>query len=176
MKFLGKKLFFIFFWLILSNISHSSEISDIKNLVITEVPEKLKNVSFTNEINENISTEDLRGKVIIINFWAIWCKPCREEMASLDSLAENGLFKNLVIFPINVGSDTVEKSKKFYNEIKIKNLSLFFDKNLKLAKQFSLRGIPTSILINKNGEEFARVVGSIDFNDKAFVSWLQKYD
>ena len=45
-----------------------------------------------------------------------------------------------------------------------------------MAKKFSLRGIPTTILINKKGKEFARVVGSIDFNDKEFIEWLENFD
>ena len=67
-------------------------------------------------------------------------------------------------------------SEKFYNSVGIKNRKLFFDKTNDLANFFLLRGIPTSILINKDGQEFARVVGSIDFQDKKLVEWLRYYD
>ena len=52
----------------------------------------------------------------------------------------------------------------------------FDDDTAKLANSFSLRGIPTSVIINKNGEEFARIMGTIDFTDKKFVEWLRKYN
>jgi len=82
----------------------------------------------------------------------------------------------LQIFPINVGQDKIEKAEKFFEDLKIKNLSIYFDKNIILTKKFALRGIPTSILINKEGEEFARIIGSINFNDNKFIDWLSSYD
>ena len=60
--------------------------------------------------------------------------------------------------------------------LNIKNLKPYFDQPKTLAKVFSLRGVPTSILINKEGQEFARIIGSIDFEDKNFVSWIKKYN
>ena len=58
----------------------------------------------------------------------------------------------------------------------LRDLSVFYDTNVKLAKQFSLRGIPTSILINRDGYEFARIIGSMDFEDPKFVNWLLNHD
>ena len=83
---------------------------------------------------------------------------------------------NLKIFSINVGQDNIKNSLNFFNELKIKNLEPFFDSPVTLAKKFGLRGIPTSILFNKDGLEFARIVGSIDFNNKKFVKWLTNYN
>ena len=64
----------------------------------------------------------------------------------------------------------------FLKDIGVKNLGLYFDTQTNLPKKFQLRGIPTSILLNKDGEEFARIVGSIDFSDEKFIEWLKKYD
>ena len=61
-----------------------------------------------------------------MNFWATWCAPCKEEMPSLDLLQINKKFNNLKIFPINVGQDNFEKSKKFFKDLKIKNLEYIF--------------------------------------------------
>ena len=60
--------------------------------------------------------------------------------------------------------------------LKIKKLKIFFDTNLNFVKELKLRGVPTTVLINKKGEEFARIIGSIDFKDKEFLDWLLKYD
>ena len=62
------------------------------------------------------------------------------------------------------------------NGVEIKNLEIYYDSPITLAKKFNLRGIPTSILFNKEGLEFARIIGSIDFGDKSFISWLSKYN
>ena len=113
---------------------------------------------------------------MIINFWATWCAPCKEEMPSLDLLKINPKLNNLKIFPINVGNDSLDKSQKFFEDLDIKNLELYFDSSLILTKKFLLRGIPTSILINKEGKEFARIVGSTDFQNKKFVDWLISFN
>ena len=99
-----------------------------------------------------------------------------EEMPSLDLLQSNKKMKNLIILPINVGKENVDKAKKFFKDLKIKNLKIYYDDSVKLANNFSLIGLPTTILINKNGEEFARILGSIDFEDKDFIEWLSNYN
>ena len=65
------------------------------------------------------------------------------------------------------------KAKKFFEDLKIKKLEIFFDKNFTFVKEFKLRGVPTTILINKKGEEFARIIGEINFEDKIFLKWIQ---
>jgi len=91
-------------------------------------------------------------------------------------IAESIVNNNLIILPINVGKENVNKAKKFFEDLKIKNLKLYYDDSVKLANNFSLIGLPTTILINKNGEEFARILGSIDFEDENFIEWLSTYD
>ena len=116
------------------------------------------------------------SKTYIVNFWATWCAPCREEMPSLDNLQVNLELNNLKIFPINIGREDISKSESFYKELNIKNLDIYFDSPITLAKKFSLRGVPTTIFFNKKGEEFARLIGSIDFNDEGFIKWLKNYN
>ncbi len=70
----------------------------------------------------------------------------------------------------------ISKSLKFFEDLKIKNLNIYFDLPVTLAKKFGLRGIPTSILFNKDGLEFARIIGSIDFQDEKFINWLSDYN
>ena len=66
--------------------------------------------------------------------------------------------------------------KIFGLRIYIKNLKIYFDNPVTLAKILSLRGLPTTIIFNKEGKEFARIIGSIDFNDKEFIKWLSFYN
>ncbi len=175
MKLLTYKFLLILICVLSTAISLADTVN-IKNLVVHKDTKKLKNVSFRDINNKIFDIKDYRGNLIIINFWATWCAPCREEMPSLDRIKENEDFKNIVIFPINVGQENIQKSVNFFDELKIKNLELYYDNSIKLAKIFSLRGLPTTIFINKDGDEFARVVGSIDFNDKELLLWLSKYN
>ena len=176
MKLLTYKFLLVIFYLLSTVISYSTEQPSFKNLIVYSEAKKLKNIEFKNNFNQIIKLSDYRGKLVILNFWATWCVPCRQEMPYLDILQSINKLENLKIFPINVGKEKIEKAEKFFLELKIKNLDIYFDDTVKLANLFSLRGIPTSIIINKNGEEFARIMGAIDFTDKKFVEWLKKYN
>ena len=165
-------IIFIFF---ISN-SFADETLNIKNLAINKELKKYKDITFFDVNNKVVNLNDYKGNLVLLNFWATWCAPCKEEMPSLDLLQVNEDLENLKIFPINVGQDNLEKSLSFFKNLKIKNLKIYFDETMSNAKKFSLRGLPTTILLNKDGLEFARIVGSIDFKDKEFIKWLSKYN
>ena len=147
MKLLSYKFFLVVIYLISTVISFSDE-PNIKNLVIHKQNKKLKNITFLDVDNKLINLNEFTGQLVIINFWATWCAPCKEEMPSLDNLKNLKAFENLKILPINVGQEDIQKSKIFFDDLKIKNLELYFDNSIKLAKTFTLRGLPTSVLIN----------------------------
>ena len=170
------KLLLIFIYLITSNISYALEKPNIKNLVLSKNPKIYEEVVFKDSNNYNVNLDDFKGKLIILNFWATWCAPCREEMPSLDNLQSDEKLNNLKVFPINIGQEDLLKSKIFFEELNIQNLKIYFDPTVALAKKFSLRGVPTSILFNKEGKEFARVIGSIDFGDEEFLKWIKRYN
>ena len=147
-----------------------------ENIIVHKKVKKYDGLTFLDQNNEQINLNEFQGKLILLNFWASWCAPCKKEMPSLDRLQSNNFLNNIKIFPINVGRDTTEKAESFFKELKIQNLDIYFDSPNTLAKEFSLRGIPTTILINKKGEEFARILGSIDFDEKKFIDWLSSYN
>jgi len=160
---------------LLSN-SFADETTDFKNLIIKKEQKKYEDLSFLDADKKQVNLDDYRGKLVLLNFWASWCAPCKEEMPSLDSLQSNKNLNNLQIFPINVGQDNEKKAKDFFEELDIKTLNIYFDTTITLAKKFQLRGIPTTILISKDGYEFARIIGSIDFESQKFIKWLSKYN
>tara|TARA_B100001057_G_scaffold377909_1_gene383218 strand:+ start:325 stop:834 length:510 start_codon:yes stop_codon:yes gene_type:complete len=167
---------FLIIFIFLTSNAFAYEVKDIKNLIIYEEPKKYDDITFLDIENKQLNLKDYQGNLILLNFWATWCAPCKEEMPSLDVLKTYESLDNLKIFAINVGSDNTEKALNFFEELKISNLRLYFDPPVTLAKKFGLRGIPTSILIDKEGLEFARIVGSIDFEDKKFIEWLSIYN
>ena len=167
--------FLIIFIFLITNVL-AEELPGIKNIVIHKLPKTYDNVIFLDKKDKKINIKEFMGSLLILNFWATWCEPCKEEMPSLDSLQKNTELRNLKIFVINIGNENLDKANKFFIDLNIKNLEPYFDPPTTLAKTFSLRGIPTSILINKEGQEFARVIGSIDFEDKNFVDWIKKYN
>ena len=176
MKFLTLN-FFITLWLLLTmSFSYSVDNQELGNIVIHKNPVKYYNVVFKDINNQDIKLDKFENKLIILNFWATWCVPCREEMPYLDLLQINNNLSNIKIFPINISQEGKEKQKKFFSQLNIKNLEIFIDSYGNLVKKFMLRGIPTTILINKQGEEFARIVGIYNFNDTKFIEWLKNYN
>ena len=171
-----KLLSFLFCFIIFSSISQASEDIPLNNIALNETPKPISPIIFEDFSGNQVNLKNYRGKLIIINFWATWCSPCKKEMPSLDSLYQDDNFNNLEIFAVNMEQPNQIKTKKFFTELNIKKLQIFFDKDLNFVKEFKLRGVPTTILINKSGEEFARIIGEVNFKDKKFMKWLKLYD
>ena len=163
-------------FIILTTNVLANDISEIKNIVIHKDLKIYDNVIFLDKKGKNINIKEFNGNLILLKFWATWCEPCKEEMPSLDRLQINKKLGNLKIFAINISKESSKKVDKFFKDLSIKNLEPYYDAPTTLAKTFSLRGVPTSILINKNGGEFARIIGSIDFIDEKFIKWLSNFN
>ena len=167
--------FLILFTFLITNVL-ANDVSEIKNIVIHKNPKIHDNVIFLDKKDQKIDIKDFNGKLVILNFWATWCEPCKEEMPSLDRLQINPMFNNLKIFAINIGQENFKRANDFFKDLDIKNFDPYFDSPITLAKKFSLRGVPTSIIFNSEGKEFARIIGSIDFDDENFINWLKTYN
>ena len=167
--------FLIIFIFFISN-ALASEIPNIKNIVVNKELKTYDNIEFLDAKEKVIRLSDYKGNLVMLNFWATWCAPCKEEMPSLDALKVNPNLNNLEIFPINIGKDNLKKSNIFFEDLNIKNLDIYFDNSETLAKDLALRGVPTTILFNKEGKEFARIIGSIDFNEEEFLDWISSYN
>ena len=173
-----KTIFFnyltIIFYLISSSASYSIEVPEIKNLIVHKDKKKIENIAFIKSKDQKVSLNIYKSNPLIINFWATWCAPCKKEMPSLNKLKNLNEFKNINIIPINIGGDSYEKSKKFFDEFKITNLEVFTGSGPEFSQLFKIRGLPTTILIDREGFEIGRIVGYIDFNDKSLIKWLSE--
>ena len=169
-----KKLNYLvfFIYLISSSGSYSIERPDINNLLIHEEKKTIGKVEFFNSKKNKETLDNYKESLVIINFWATWCAPCKDEMPHLDKLISKNKFKKIKVIPINIADEKLEKSLEFFEKLNIKNLKAFYGSSLDLAKEFNLRGIPTTIFVDKEGYEFARVIGFIDFENKSFLDWL----
>ena len=167
--------FLILFIFLTTNV-FANDVSEIKNIVIHKDLKVYDNVIFLDKNDKKINIKEFNGNLLLLNFWATWCGPCKEEMPSLDRLQVNQNLSNLKIFAINMSQESKQKVDSFFEDLNIKNFDPYFDAPTTLAKTFALRGVPTSILIDKDGKEFARIMGSIDFNDQIFINWLKTYN
>ena len=167
--------YLILFIFLITNVV-AEELPGIKNIVIHKHLKTYDNLIFFDKNGKKIDIKNFKEKIVLLNFWATWCEPCKEEMPSLDRLQSNPKLNNLKIFVINISRENLEKVDNFFNELNIKNLEPYFDAPTTLAKKLSLRGVPTSVLFNGDSKEFARIIGSIDFDDLKFIEWLKKYN
>ena len=160
--------------LLLFSSTFAKEKPPFKNILSLDKPKTHKEIIFQDRDGSIINLKKINSdKIYIFNFWATWCAPCKEEMPSLDKLhAKDGIF----VFPINLEDKNLKKTDKFYDDLNIANLNVYFDEGLKLTKAFSIRGVPTTIIFNKNKDEVARIKGSVDFSDKKFISWLDSIE
>ncbi len=164
---------FIFFTFFKFNFLITAEPLPFNNIVLHKNPLQVSQVKFKDFHLKDIQINKNDGKIKILNFWATWCTSCKKEMPSLDEFQTKN--EDILVFPINVDKPNKEKTNKFFKDLNIKNLQIYFDHELKLVNKFKLRGVPTTILINKSGSEFARIKGEVNFDDKKFIQWLNQF-
>ena len=170
------KSFKIYIHIILSLLLANIVLADdrlSKNVIIHDKPIKIKELKFKDLNLQDVDLTNKKGNIMILNFWATWCMPCRREMPSLEKLTH--LHPEIKVYAINMEKPNRLKAQDFFKFIGVLSLDIYFDPKLELVKQFKMRGLPTSILIDKNGNEFGRIVGEIDFTDKNFIKILKKY-
>ena len=144
-----------------------------KNIVIHEKPLIIKELKFKDFNLQDVDLTNKKGNIMIINFWASWCLPCKREMPSLEKLAQK--YPEIKVYAINMEKPNKLRAGDFFKSLGITSLDIYFDPDFKLVKTFKMRGLPTSILIDKNGKEFGRIVGEIEFNNDDFIALLKKY-
>ena len=117
-----KFYFFLLFFSIFPSISQANEGVPLNNIAINETVRPVSSVIFEDFSGNEISLNDYRGKLVLINFWATWCAPCKKEMPSLDLLYQRSSFKNLNIVAVNMENPNQSKTKKFFTNLNINNL------------------------------------------------------
>ena len=108
---------------------------------------------------------------MVINFWATWCAPCKKEMPSLEKLAQ--ILPQVNVYPINMEPPNKLRVRDWLQDIGVVSLNTYFDPKLDLAKKFKLIGMPTTVLLNKDGNEFGRIMGEFDFSEENFINLLK---
>ena len=172
MKYLNLIIKIIFIYFLSLSYSYSIETPNIKNLIVYEERQKIKLFDFLDEDKNKVNLTNFNSDLIILNFWATWCVPCREEMPSLDNLQSKNNLNKIVVIPINIGGESLKVSNSFFEELNISNLKVYIGEGAEIAKLLKLRGLPTTIFIDKDGKEFARIIGSVDFNSDEFLNWI----
>ena len=144
-----------------------------KNVVIHEKPIAIKEIKFKDSDLLDVDLTTKKGNIMIINFWATWCAPCKREMPSLERLTFK--YPEIKIYAVNTEKPNKIRTRDFFRSVGVTTLNTYYDPDLSLVKTFKLRGLPTSILIDKDGKEFGRVIGEVDFASEDFLNLMKKY-
>ena len=113
---------------------------------------------------EEHSLEDLRGKVILLNFWATWCPPCRREMPSMERLYQKLSGDNFTVIAINQMEDP-DHVFAYTGQLDVDpTFTILYDTDSKVSNSFDVKGLPTTYLIDKQGNIRYRAIGGREFD------------
>ena len=119
----------------------------------------------------NASLSDYKGKVVILNFWATWCPPCRAEMPSMEALYQRFNGQGLEILAVDIG-ENANTVRQFIQNNKY-TFPVLLDSNSRISRIYGVEAIPTSYILDREGKIAARVVGSISWDTPQAVAAFQ---
>jgi thiol-disulfide isomerase/thioredoxin len=143
-----------------------------KNFVILGAP-RVTQLSFEDGQRKKRSLADFNGKVVVLNIWATWCVPCRREMSALDRLQADLGGPEFAVVPLSIDRNGFEAVNKFYSENGIRNLPIYIDTSGKAVRELGAVGLPTTLILDRAGQEVARVVGPLDWEPSVIVEFLK---
>jgi thiol-disulfide isomerase/thioredoxin len=136
---------------------------------ITNAPE----ISFIQDNGSAGLLSDYRGKVVLLNFWATWCAPCRKEMPNLSALQSTLGGDDFTVITIATGPNPPAKITAFFNDIGIDNLPAHRDPRQALAREMRVLGLPATILLDRHGQEIARLLGDANWHSDSALAIIQ---
>ena len=144
----------------------SLKAGDMRMLVVHDDPIALPDRPFTDPDGNEFTLADYEGKVVLINFWATWCAPCREEMPDLEALQRDYGGDDFAVVPIATGRNSLPGIKSFFEEIGVTNLPILLDPQGQLARRAGVLGLPVTIVMDREGNEVARLTGGAQWADE----------
>jgi thiol-disulfide isomerase/thioredoxin len=148
-------------------------VGSLKGFQISEKNNKITDFSFHDELGKNLKISDYKGNFIILNIWATWCIPCREEMPSLDRLQHSFKDRKLIVLAISQDRAGKRLVKNFYKEMNIRYLDVFIDSPGYAKRMVGAFMLPTTIVIGPDGIEIGRLLGGANWDSKEAVSLMR---
>jgi thiol-disulfide isomerase/thioredoxin len=143
------------------------------NFAAKESPVPAPEIGFTDGAGKPLSLAAFRGKVVLLNFWATWCAPCRREMPALDRLQARLGGDDFEVLALAVDRGGAAKVKAFFDELGIERLELYIDSSTRALRTLGAYGLPTTLLIDRTGKEVMRVIGAAEWDGAEVVDLVR---
>jgi thiol-disulfide isomerase/thioredoxin len=147
----------------------------LKDFKPLEPPQPAPAISFTDAQGHSLSLADFRGRVVLLNFWATWCVPCVEEMPSLDNLQAKLGNDDFIVVAISTDRQGLSIVQPFLDKLGIRNLAIYLDPPHAAQRAFGIRGIPTTIVIDREGRERGRLEGMTRWDSSEALTLIRHY-
>ncbi|MCF1506005.1 TlpA family protein disulfide reductase [Afifella sp. H1R] len=135
----------------------------------------IADLTFEDSEGNSVSLADFRGKAVLLNVWATWCPPCREEMPSLDRLQAELGGPDFEVVPLSIDRNGLDAVRPFFAEIGIENLDIYLDQPAASMKALNVLGLPTTLLIDSSGRELQRWAGPKEWDSPEVIAEIRGY-
>ena len=143
------------------------------NFAVRERPTPLPEIQFMDGAGQRRALSDFRGKVVLLNIWATWCGPCRREMPTLDRLQAELGGPDFEVMALSIDRAGINVVRKFYAEVGVEHLAMYIDSSGKAARELGAVGLPTTLLIDREGREIGRLVGPAEWDAPEMVAFIR---
>lgn len=147
----------------------SAKLGGIENFIPAREVLPAAKTSFLDETGATATLDRFRGKVVVLNLWATWCTPCVAELPMLDRLQQQLKEVDVVVVALSLDRGGPEAVKEFFQEHDIKHLGVYVDPTMRAQSDFRVIGLPTTILIDREGRDRGRIVGPAEWDDAKAV-------
>jgi thiol-disulfide isomerase/thioredoxin len=137
-------------------------------------PRPIPELQFEDAASRVHSLADFHGKLVLLNLWATWCAPCREEMPALDRLQAELGGPRFEVVALSVDQQGLEVARKFFSKIGVKALSLYIDRSAQAAFKLGVVGLPATLLVDARGQEIGRHIGPAKWDSPDVVGELRR--
>jgi thiol-disulfide isomerase/thioredoxin len=142
--------------------------------VVKPIPEPIAKIAFRDESGAELSLENWRGRVVLLNLWATWCAPCRKEMPALDALQQRLGSPDFEVAALSLDRQGAETARAFLADTKAANLKLYVDPTAKALDGLKAVGLPATILIDREGREVGRLLGPAEWSSPEAVALIER--
>lgn len=144
-------------------------------LSVFATPRPMPPIYFDDAAGRALTIADFRGRVVLLNFWATWCEPCRQEMPTLDRLAAKLGGPDFAVVPVSIDRGGAAAVEPFYKKLGLEKLAVYLDASGKAPATLGLPGVPTTLLIDREGREVARKMGEADWDSPQMIALVRRY-